>query len=225
MVFAPTASLIRWYAMEQCFFFSVVSLSVEVVCEAHHNTLPLAPFIKWDLAAKSSGAHNSVHSLMGLDRAHGVHNLCTIWVRIPSQSSVHTDCIHLQQHNRAFTMGVNKPYPSLSSHLNSHQRMQLLQSLYSFSAVWIPQRNLIHVEKGFQSPLWSLYTFLLATVLTDTVSETVEYSFIGLVVSQISICELLPISLYFLHYLRNRMVEVWFCLLRLCWIECDWNST
>ena len=63
------------------------------------------------------GALNSVHFMMGLSCAYVAHNLCTIWHRFPSLAGVHTDCTHLQQHNRAFTMGVNKPYPSLSSHL------------------------------------------------------------------------------------------------------------
>ena len=63
------------------------------------------------------GAHNSVHFMMGLSCAYVAHNLCTIWHRFPSRAGVHTDCTHLQQHNRAFTMVLNKPYPSVSSHL------------------------------------------------------------------------------------------------------------
>ena len=56
-----------------------------VACEAHHNTLPLTPFIKWDLAAKSLGAHNSVHFVMSLDILLFSQRLTTISMAAPKR--------------------------------------------------------------------------------------------------------------------------------------------
>ena len=97
--------------------------------------------------------------------------------------------------HRAFTMGVNKPYPSLSSHLTLKACSSERACIHSLQCE--SHTNFWLRWKEFQSPLWTLYAFLKSAVLTYTVSETVWKLFIGLVFPEILFYGVLPITLIY----------------------------
>ena len=157
---------------------------------------------------------------MGLSYAYVAHNLCTIWYNMAplpvSHKCAHRLCTLTTTH-RAFTMGVNRPY--LPCFTFNTQSMQLCRSLYSFFGVWIPHQRLIHVERGFQNPLWTLYTSLRSAVLTYTVSEIVWKFYIGLVFSEIpflGFCQ--SLSIYCITSEAKYLPEVF-----ICWISVEIN--
>ena len=117
-------------------------------------------------------AHTMVCDMMGPDRAQVVHkNVHDIELESHLYKCMHRpNCTHTCNNtHRAFTMGVNEPYVSLSSHLNSLRDCSSQRSLYSFSAVQIFTSGLDTRQKRIsESTLNFVYLFMVCSTHTNS---------------------------------------------------------
>ena len=141
-----------------------------VACEAYHNKIATGAIYLMGSCRHNFGAHNGVHNDGSRDRAQVVHKVCTTLSSNPISTSVRTDCTHTCNiTHRAFTMGVNEPYVSLSLHLNSHRDCSSQRSLYSFSAVQIFTSGLDTRQKRIsESTLNFVYLFMVCSTHTNS---------------------------------------------------------